>query len=193
MPPIPAGHVQMVFRHTLVGDLEEMVTTCGAYIGIPTQADVNAISQSWSDNIVSLMNTDYDYIGVRVLHGQDGADPTLWESETGAKNGDAAGLCLPQNCAILIRKLPVVAARRNRGRMFIPGVPEGDVDNKGVVNLSDRTAWTAGALAFQADVAALDAAGQLEVFHSGPPFAPAAVGALVCDTRIATQRRRLRP
>jgi hypothetical protein len=99
----------------------------------------------------------------------------------------------PQNVSFLAKKATAFAGKAFRGRMYLPCVVEGIVDNNGIVGASTITAMNlrltnllsnlASALAFPAPMVLL---------HSNPLIDPTTVTSLTMDTMVATQRRRLR-
>lgn len=104
--------------------------------------------------------------------------------------GTVSGSVVPPNTSLLVKKVTGQGGRRGQGRMFLPGLDESEVDGTGTVGSSRRTAvgTDLNALLLSLSGADLD----MVVLHGDPGFAPLDVTALVVQTKVATQRRRLR-
>jgi hypothetical protein len=195
---IPPGFAEVAARITLAGDAQTMNIVFGIEVEVPpfTQDLANLVSLHTADFIRSLTTTVYTYQGVDIAVGNDGA-PTIFSSVTSAGVGEQAGSVLPQNSALLVHKRTARAGRRGRGRIYLPGIQENQVDNVGGV----ATAWITAANTEGANwLSDLDGAGaRMVLLHDTstavPPSAvplPDVVTSLTTDPIIATQRRRLR-
>ena len=115
--------------------------------------------------------------------------PSAGPSTSGAVHVDAS----PPQCTYLV-KLQTGGGRATRGgRTFLPGVRSDEVSENGVVAGGTVTTVT-NAYADFMDALITSEAGQLGVLHrnvSGPDSCTDVTQA-ICETSIATQRRRLR-
>ena len=93
------------------------------------------------------------------------------------------------NVAFLLKKGTALGGRRNRGRLYLPGVTEGAVDQGGFLTGS----WAADLSVAGASVLSQLGGDDIPmvVLHDGPGT-PTQVQTLLCDARVATQRNRLR-
>lgn len=190
--PIPEGFSSVLVRIALTGDSDEMAVTFGMELTSGyDQSSADVTSATVSDWIRSLLNSSYSYNGIVVTAQLAGDDPVIFESSTDAGAGLGAGNCVPQNTAYLLRKRTALGGRRNRGRMFVPGVPEAAVSNAG-----ELTAPTVSDINDVNDVFLASLATFLTpmvILHRNDPFLPPTeVTALICQSTVATQRRRLR-
>lgn len=200
---IPPGFAQAVYRHRRSGDTEDMLTTCGHEIDSASGANAediaNDLANAWIANIVPGYSGPTTFVGCDVYVGQDGPDPLVVTSSVAAVAGPNSNALAPQNCAVLVRKRTDAAGRRGRGRMYIPEVPESSVNDVGTLDSgfvaavnSRFDAWRdflvggVGARLYPPVVLH-----RSEGIGEEPP--PTPITAFVCETRIATQRRRLRP
>jgi hypothetical protein len=144
-------------------------------------------------------------------------DVKLGPNETGglgsysaaAVPGAVGGSSLGPQCSILLEKRTGTGGRRGRGRMYVPGVYDGWVDDKGayVSGVQAQIDGFADTLLDSLTTAAVPMVvlhspsytwtitdGQPRRVYGDPGLAPAPylVTSLVCDPLIATQRRRLR-
>lgn len=173
---------------TFAVDLTEAAGDFAEAAGIVGTAFVNSF--------LTQMNEATTLVGVNLRVGQDGSDPLSVYVPVG-ETGTGSSAKLPQNCALLVRKATARGGRSGKGRMYIPNVlPETAVDNVGVIDSATVTAFQ-------------DVADELLTQLTGDPGpslpmvllhnnsltvdpTPTPVTALVVDSLIATQRRRLR-
>jgi PAB1-binding protein PBP1 len=193
---IPFGFGQAVYRFSLTGDNEEMLTTLGvAMIGSYANPQVAAdglrgefIAGFPAANIL----TGYTFIGVRFIEGVLSGPSPVFESTGAPVVGTNAGPALPPNSAFLVTKRSAKGGRAHRGRMYLPagiGVGEDSVPATGVMLEAQR-----GIL--QGRVNTAFANGEKVIFHDSLTpggFDPTVITAFLLQARLATQRRRLRP
>lgn len=200
---IPPGFAQCVWSHILVGDSEPIINTAGLDLSAAGGAFEDAADNAftaWVDNILPSISDDYTLSHVTLYVGQDGGPPLVVDSTLSNSTGGLSNAPLPQNCAHLVRKRTDSSGRRGRGRLYIPGVPEGEVDSAGNLSTVYRDAMTTSANGLLTDletgVAGLPATPMVILHRSegiGTEPPPTPVVTMVCETKIATQRRRLRP
>lgn len=200
---IPPGFAQCVIEQYRSGDTEPMLNTFGIAITTAPSTGVagiaNDVMAAWTASIGTGYSSVTSVRGVTVYVGQDGPDPMVYTSSLPPFVGPNSNNLVPQNSAILVRKRTDAAGRRGRGRLYIPEVSESDVDNVGNLSSTYRSAWQTRATALLANLSdsAFDGVLPMVVLHrsegAGVEPAPTPVTALVVETRIATQRRRLRP
>lgn len=193
MAIIPPGYVEAHVRMDFVGDTEPMFTSCGFRVAAPpfTQADADDLIGSMVATFVNATSTDVSFPGGYVLVGNDGDDGRFDVAFTTVLDGDDGSTCLPQNTALLIQKRSGLTGRRNRGRMFLPGVPRNRVADNGVVEASWVAARTAD-YATWLDGFATANVDQAVILHSEAPATPAVISSFAVAPLVATQRRRLR-
>lgn len=129
-----------------------------------------------------------------------GGDPLVFFKESSVA-GTNTNQSTPLNCAMLIKKTTGRAGRKNRGRMYWPFAVEGAVDLRGQISQSAVndfiTKLNAFYELFQGGATDLEMLDGVYLFHSEPEGStehddPTEVTSFVLDTKIATQRRRLR-
>lgn len=191
---IPPGFAQALLKFALAGDPEEMVITHGVATGADVSGNMQGaitISEAFLTAFpANVISTSYVFKGTKLLVGQDGGPPAIYD-EVRSVPGTAALANLPSNCAILVKKSTGLGGRRGRGRMFMPPMVlnEGAVDPNGLIDESNRAGINAR---WDTYLPLVD----MVLFHDSlgagiePP--PTNVGSLMVDSRIATQRRRMR-
>lgn len=196
MPPIPTGHVLLKFRFTLVGDAEEMIVTQGAETTATSNTErlaaVNDAFGSWQATVLPLQSNFYQLAGVDGVFGDASGDIPIRSTSGPVTGGNAAGV-LPQNCAVLVKKVTSLGGRRNRGRFYVPGLSETDVDSTGTILTTPLANWGTAVNNLQLGLESDSFLDRLVIFHSSAPLTPTIVADLDVDRKIATQRRRLRP
>jgi hypothetical protein len=203
---VPDGYLEVAYRHALVGDAEEMLVTQGFKIfDIPSNIATFAgqVADLWVTHILPNIGAEYTFKGVHLAFGPDGQGIRFSLERTQASTN--ALQPLPQNTAVLVRKNTGLGGRRNRGRMYIPGVPEGSVSSSGALFVAYQTEFQSDINNWQAANIALIDIEFHALFHATPDdtstgvpvpqpaIAPSAVTSMTVQSKVATQRRRLRP
>lgn len=146
------------------------------------------VIQYWdeSDIMVYLSNT-VQIDGVLVKLGPNDTGPSDFYASV-LVGGGASAANAP-NAAFLIHKSTALGGRQSRGRMYIPGLQEADINTGGL--LAGTTAADMGAACqlFLEKMAADSL--PLALLH-GNAVVPFPIDAMSCDAKVATQRRRLR-
>jgi len=171
--------------------------------GSPTTA-ATAINTAWTTHIRALLNSGCTFLGTRVKFGPMDDGPFAYVAANLA--GTRAGSAAPPNTAALIRKSSSIGGRQGTGRMYQPGLLENEVSDIGDLTSTPfneyKTAYTAflGALnSVSLPMYLLHSWGTYTKLSGNDPVfvtvdirAPTEVLALTVDSKVATQRRRLR-
>jgi len=192
---IPIGACEIWFAYTVTGDNETMYTHL-AYdtTDVFTQAKVDAGFTAWQTAFKSLAPPDCTLVGGHVLAGNDGGS-IRWDSSIAPVLGTGTGNASPPNCAYLVKKSGELGGRRNRGRMYIPCIPEGNVTSAGLLAGSVITAVNTACAGLNVGGSvhtAFNILGFPQILHETGSQTPSKVVDLSCQQKIATQRRRLR-
>lgn len=195
MPYVPPGFAQCNFRMLLSGDPEPMMVTWGIKFDDILTADFTEIANDlkdvfyaeWGDRIPS----SYSLQGV-TMYVKTGDGPVVYESTGGSTAFPNAAAAVPQNVAYLIKKQTARSGRQGRGRMYIPGVSDSNVDEKGSISSENVGFLQATATAFLTGVNAVAGVEHSVLLHTSNLEVPDVITGLVADSRVATQRRRLR-
>lgn len=188
---IPNGYSEVAFFHSLTGSLHASVCTIGVnYTGSDFNNEANGLASAWGETIMQSMADVWTYTKA-TFRSQAGVTK---ERNTGFPGGTAHTPTTP-NTTFLIRKITGLPGRRERGRMYLPGCSEQDLDGTGVVAPSKATE-IAGHLTELIE-AATDLHFAFVLFHNVEDLeteseAPTTIQELVVDGRAATQRRRMR-
>lgn len=201
---IPVGFGLVKFRYQLSSDAEEMIHTIGLEFVGTTSADATSAAQevdaAWATQLCEddgdTLAVGYTYLGV-VMRAttSDGGEQEIEVPRNII--GAMGGAFLPNNTALLVRKTTVLGGRRHRGRMFLPPafVAEGNVNPNGVIDGAQVATIQNRLDAFQTDVNSATSIDRLVILHNDTPAPvpdPTSILQLVLDTKVATQRRRMR-
>lgn len=207
---IPAGFAHVAVEMRMTGDPQPWYCTFGVDlpIGINSPLDqANGIHYAWTITLGSLQSSLMTINTVVLKIGQTDGPPTMAYSDRGAFTGAAAHNMLPQNCALLVDKLTALGGRRNRGRMYVPGIlQEGHVDHIGGIDTNHYTELTTAVNTFFLYISEgieagtdplvepeVDATPMVILHHDTvTPIAPTPVTSLRVQQVISTQRKRLR-
>lgn len=161
----------------------------GGAVGTPLEL-ATGLFGAFGGTVMNQVSSEITLTGCRVKFGPDETGPSA--EFNGAVAGANTGECSPPNVTFLVRKLTALGGRSGRGRWYIPGVRETSVGEDGVLQEGSVTFMQAELDDFLVAVGALNT--NLVVLHQpgAPLTTPTPLTALQCDSRVATQRRRLR-
>ncbi len=193
---ISPGFIDVALEIERTGDPDNYVITFGGRIAVPpfTQTNAESLANMLGSTLDDVLHNTERMVGLNVRVGQDGAP--LVRQVTMDKTGLGSGVVLPPNVAVVVNKLTALGGRRNRGRLFWPSIPEGDVDSLGLISIARRDAYQ---VVFDALLSNLEGGGgfsqntdAMVIFHTLPPATPTVVESLRVERLVGTQRRRLR-
>lgn len=194
--PTPVGYAECSYQITQTGLTRPAYVTFGVDpSGGDPVALADAVYGAWgaSGSLKTILDATASLTAVRVAMGTDGGGDLVYVKSVSDAGGGGAMGTLPPNCAVLFHKTTARGGRRGRGRMYFPwSVSETNVDEAGGITGSIVTAHTTAATNWRLALTA--ASCPLVLLHEEgktavPP--PDAVTGMVCDPRIATQRRRI--
>lgn len=191
---IPPGFAEAWFKFTIASDPEPMYTSIGIDLASGVGANLtttNLIISTAEDQFDDCISSSYVLNQGYVLYGNDGGDIRVDSTNT-PTNGNLAATALPNNCAYLVKKTTGTGGRRGQGRMYVPGVLEGDVGVNGEINSSPFSTYAGNFNSLFTNLVALADVEALCLLHSSSPFTPTTITGLALQTKIATQRRRMR-
>jgi len=190
---IPVGCAQINAIHTGDGCPTGAQWTLGVDID-GFSGDPTAVAQAFevalnNSGIYSLVSSSVTMTSVLVKFGPNATGPSALEpaNEPGTETADM----IPNTC-YLIHKNTADGGHAGRGRFYLPGVPESDVLTGGLL-VSGRASLMNGFLAdFIADMTAANLPPLVLHNEDSPITVPSLIESFSCDTKVATQRRRLR-
>jgi hypothetical protein len=175
--------------------------------GTEIEEVVRDFADNFQDHILlalcsSVSLSGYRYLSLNSSDGQTGLMAPSSGKRTSGANTDAA---LPPNCAFLVRKQGSGGRGARSGRAYLPGVPEGVVDNEGNIDagLIDDTNGHLQAFLDGVSDTGNSGGNRYPVIVHRPPGArepgpqvvqgsSTRITSLTVDPRLGTQRRRLR-
>lgn len=192
---LPLNAVLAVHRFTITGDPEEMLVMIGIDAGEVAPFDVtnaNQVQTAFTGSMMQSFPPTVSFLGVTCYVGQDAADPIVVESTGATLPGTGSGTSLPPQCAYLVKKATNFGGRSGRGRMFLPGPNEGNISPAGVLDPAQITQVQGDVNDWLTALSTLDMPMLLLHAEESVVNTPFLVTSLVVDSKVATQRRRLR-
>ena len=184
---IPNGFAQ-VTMHGVCGDADgEVDNVFGVDVSeILTDFDTLAsvIYNAWMNDFGDFFHEGYTLARVVVAEAIGGQ---VGESN-GTENGTVSGGAAPMNVAALAKKVTGLSGKRNHGRIYFGCLPEAYTVGSNL-EASGVTQLQAGCDAFISDLQSSDS--PMVILHTSLAT-PTPVSALTVETRLATQRGRLR-
>lgn len=98
-----------------------------------TQTIVDRVANLFRDGIKPIYDNSWFVGGVRVLEN-DAGTMKAWEQGLGEAGTASARDCCPPATSHVVSKRTGLAGKAHRGRLYLPGVPEGDVDEAGTLS-----------------------------------------------------------
>lgn len=189
---IPDGYAQITYLFGGAGMPNGAATT----IGVSNTADLDleaintAAKDAYDAGLDMLVSAFCVLTGIRVKLGPVSTGPVAEFPYN--LNGSATGAQAPPNVATLVRKLTATGGRQGRGRMYVPGATEPDLDEAGRYNTSYTAVLQGHVDAFAASLATDLLIPVLFHDEAGPVTVPTEITSLQVDGLAATQRRRMR-
>jgi hypothetical protein len=199
---IPAGYASVLESLRLTDDPQDQAVTYGIKVNEanpPSSSDLlETLGSLFNTHIMPLVAQQYVHVNTHIEWQvlAPPSAPIVGDRPSAQTGGFLTGAIIPQNSAHLIRKNTALGGRRNRGRMYLPGVGESDVSNVGVLTTTRINNLNTAYANWLAAVKASIPVEEMVILHSLPAGTttplPTTVTSLVCQPVIATQRRRLR-
>lgn len=190
---IPEDYGQSATKFVLIGTTTYGVVVLGHSfgIGVPSPVDgANAIHDSWQAmDVMAVLSSAWRLEEV-VLTIKTATGPITGTDTRAPLTGANTGNAGTANTAYLVRKTTNQGGREGRGRLYLPGVEESDLDAQG--NFSGGILATAATVFGDMinDFSINDV--PLRLLHTNPALTPAVITGMAFQTQAATQRRRLR-
>lgn len=188
---IPADCTEMALHFALANSQHDFVCTLGLrYNGSDFQNDANAVAATFGSIVMPELVDAYHFTKA-VWRNSVGS---IKERLTGHQGGKAQSAATP-NTTYLIRKITGLPGRRERGRMFLPGLAEINVEATGLLTPANQTAIQGVFATWMDAIHTQDFVPVL--LHNASPdptvnTAPTTITSFQCDLMVATQRDRMR-
>lgn len=193
MTIIPEDYAEASLRFTVPGSGSPAYVVIGLDPADPS--DPAAIAESVFDkftdtnSVMELLSNDVVLNLVRVVVGQSGGPDLVGEHVELAVGGDDDDSAPPQ-VTFLVQKRTGFVGRAFQGRSYLPGVAEGAVADDGQVASGKQAAMAVALPNWLNGLIAAD--NPMVLLHTDAALPPTPVTQLLLDSRVATQRRRLR-
>jgi len=186
---IPVGHGQATWLLSGPVCPTGAVVTCGFFNATDRTASQCCLDLDnvFATNVMPVVVDGVTHVGTLVKLGPNDDGPTA--IITGSTVGGISAQGTPPNVSALISKVTNVGGREGRGRFFLPGLPENDVDESGLITSGHLAILQPAMDDFLTAAESEDV--PLELLHNSSRN-PSGITVLSVDVKVATQRRRLR-
>lgn len=194
---IPDGYAQLVFNLSHPAASGALTTTLGVSIDGPlTTAQLVAIGDAFNTNVLSGMSSSVEFDSITAYIGTgDPSAPIIEEATSEWSGGTDSAVGLTINTALLVRKNTGLGGRKNRGRMYVPGIPAGQLSDAGIINGSwianRQTGWNAFETALT-NTATTGVFAPVVLHSQAADGSPTSITSFTVDNVPATQRTRMR-
>lgn len=190
MPPIPDLFGEIQVHYSCTGGLHTCQNSVGIAISAaPDQAAVDEISNDLAPSYKAFLNGADRYQGLRFVWNDGGTLHELFSVDSAGAGARGAALAAPMSQG-LIRKNTGSLGRKNRGRMFIPDITEGDLGDDGVLSGGCVALLQAIADAWMS-LPGEGVFGSLALFHDDLSAATE-ITSMTAENKVATLRHRYR-
>lgn len=186
---IPTGYAHIQHRFTGSGLPRGAAVTYGIKLngGSWDPGDAGLLHGHFADDIMPFLTNDVTLTETLMKAGPNEDGPFTVFSDPTVGGIDATSF--PPNTAILVEKRTALGGRKNRGRMYLPGVSEGLYDDAGDMGATSAGTWNTRLATWLASIESEVL--QMVILHNDSST-PTVVTSLQVDQVAATQRRRLR-
>jgi hypothetical protein len=156
------------------------------------QADANRVANLFRDNLKLLYDTSWN-LGPVKFYFDNGSGPAILEDPTTELGTQSAIAYAPPQVSYIVKKTTAQAGAKNRGRVYMPGLAESNVDEAGRVDGAFIAAGNAILATFFAAINADAAVDYMTLVHTTEAGGgDTAITALTIQGVCGTQRTRLR-
>jgi hypothetical protein len=161
-------------------------------VGSMADADFNRIANIVRDAFKAFYDSDWN-VGPTKTYYAGGGTLFLSEDPTTETGTDVASVYASDNVAYIIQKKTASLGRAFRGRAYMPGVIESQVDEAGTVNPAQVTGFNTALGTFLTNFNADADVDYMALLHVEPTGdLPTAITSLSLASKVGTQRRRIR-
>lgn len=186
---IPVGYAQVTHHFRWTGVSRKMAVTYGVQLtgSMFLSARAALVHDAFADTVLQQMTNEVALERTVLKAGPTTTGPAaeFVQDRFGGQDSES----LPPNVAFLVKKVTDLGGRKNRGRLYLPGVPKPSSLDTGLLASGTVTNLNAQLDTFLARMETEES--PLVILHNSSSD-PTVVSDLELDAKVATQRRRLR-
>jgi len=149
---------------------------------------MDVIAEAWNDYVTSGMHEDWAVDPTMLAEDIRTDPPSAIIATCTGNNGVGTGNPLPAQCTWVLSLRAATGGRRGRGRVYLPGIGEGDVDDSSKVSALYVSGQVADFTTFSIATAVV---GWVPAVYSRTDGVVRVVASIGGDRVIDTQRRRV--
>lgn len=186
---IPLGYAQVTHNFVTSGIGRRAAITYGVQLEGTDFGETRAANlyTAFQTEVMPQLTTNLLHAGVTIKYGPTATGAFFEHAGTGV--GGKSGEGMSPNNAYLVRKRTALGGRANRGRLYLPGVDENNVNEAGQVGDTASGLIQDAIDDWEAALETIEM--PMVILHTGSGD-PTPVTSLIVDNTLATQRRRLR-
>lgn len=142
---------------------------------------------AYDDHILPDLSEDLTCVKILTKNGPNDVGPFAEVDDGNA--GGASSVCVPPQVSLLVKKLTAAGGRKNRGRLYQPGIPRSATNDRGEVLTANLATFVTDWGSF---LSSIETAGHPMVLLHESSLTPTPVTSLSPEVTLATQRRRQR-
>lgn len=190
---IPDGFAQANLKFGGPAAPEGAEITIGLDLALTSATPVEvaeAVAAAWDASVAHQQSSSLNFDSVYVKFGPGNTGPSGEASGTGGLYASASAV--PPQVSVIVNKGTALGGRSGRGRMFVPGIPEGSVTPAGLIDGGVQSDWNTDLIEFATALAGDDLSLVLLHGPDSPVTVPTPITSLIVSAKVGTQRDRLR-
>lgn len=133
--------------------------------GILDQTKVDRISNLFRDGLKPFWDSGWSVGPVHVIESQGGPPYNVWDNTTTEAGTNGAAVYASPAVSIIVTKQTGIGGKAYRGRMYLPGIQESNVDEAGTIDSGAVSAYQTLIDALKTNLLADAAINDLTLFH----------------------------
>lgn len=190
---IPTGYalIEWVFKLNIMA--RKMSSTLGISItAVPTLAQVDTLFLNMALIWGPRLPTHYSFMPSTLWIGNGAAPPTPIVSSITGAGSNANTLLVAPSVTHVVKKNTALGGRKGKGRMYIPGLKEGGIDNAGQLDPAGQATYNTSLAQIKTSVEGLSWVGNLYLLGHSAANPPVQITSLTMRDKSGTQVRRVR-
>lgn len=190
---IPSGYGALQVVFSLSGMTRRMSIMIGLdFTATATQVMADALHTAFRTAWGARLPTAYTFRGGTLYVGNGTGSPASFNTSTAVAGSNVNTLLFPPNVTHVCNVNTALSGRKGKGRLYIPGLKEGEVDNTGVISGAALTTYNTSLAALKSGLEGVTGVGNLYLLSHDSSATPQQVTSLTMRAKVGTQVNRVR-